>query len=92
VVFRPSYSKVPELSGKTGCGIACGGFRNGGQETTLQNIHTFLLQQNIKAISDGFPYSHAGAAIVGNAAEDTLGLETIENMTKNLLKHMNSGT
>lgn len=86
VLLRPSYDSPLALEGKTGCGIACGGFRNGGQETTLQNIHTFLLQQNIQVINDGFPYSHAGATIVGKAEEDELGLETITNQMKNLVK------
>lgn len=84
VLFRPSYEQRLELSGKTGCGIACGGFRNGGQETTLQNIHTFLLQQNFKVINDGFPFSHAGGTIVGNSMEDALGLKTIEHLMANL--------
>ena len=84
VALRPSYDLPLELSGKTGCGIACGGFRNGGQETTLQNIHTFLLQHNMKVINDGRGFSHAGGTIVGNAREDVLGLKTIENMVRNL--------
>jgi multimeric flavodoxin WrbA len=83
-VFRPSYDLAPELSGKAGCGIACGNFRNGGQETTLQNIHTFLLQQNMRAISDGPGFSHAGGTIVGDARDDALGLRTIENLARNL--------
>ncbi|MDA3900887.1 MAG: flavodoxin family protein [Spirochaetes bacterium] len=86
VVFRPSYEMPLELEGKTGCGIACGGFRNGGQETTLQNIHTFLLQQNMKVINDGFPYSHAGATIVDEAANDVIGLKTIDNLVNNIIK------
>jgi multimeric flavodoxin WrbA len=85
-LLRPSYEKEMEASGKIGCGIACGGFRNGGQETTLQNIHTFLLQQNMMVISDGLGYSHAGGTIVGSAADDTLGLRTIDNATRNLIK------
>ena len=68
------------LSGKVGAGIACGGFRNGGQELTLQSMHTFFLQQDMYAIADGLRFSHSGAAIVGRAAEDTLGLQTVENM------------
>ncbi len=84
VVFRPSYDLPLELSGKTGCGIACGGFRNGGQETTLQNIHTFMLQQNMKVINDGASFSHAGGTIVGNAREDVLGLKTIANLAANM--------
>ncbi len=84
VVFRPSYDLQLDLSGKTGCGIACGGFRNGGQETTLQNIQTFMLQQNMKVINDGFNFSHAGGTIVGTAHEDELGLKTIKNLVNNL--------
>jgi multimeric flavodoxin WrbA len=86
VVFRPSYQKALEMSGKLGGGIACGGFRNGGQETTLQNIHTFLMQQNLKVVNDGYPFSHAGATIVGEAQVDSLGLETIDHLVANLLK------
>lgn len=72
------------LSGKVGAGIACGGFRNGGQELTLQNMHTFFLQQDMLAISDGPGYSHSGAAIVGRAAEDALGLQTVENLARRM--------
>ena len=50
-----------ELTGKVGAGIACGGFRNGGQELTLQSMHTFFLQQDMFAIADGPRYSHSGA-------------------------------
>lgn len=86
VLFRPSYNQQLELSGKIGCGIACGGFRNGGQETTLQNIHTFLLQQNLMVINDGYPFSHAGGTIVGTAQDDKIGLETIQNLVNNIIK------
>lgn len=79
-----------ELSGKVGAGIACGGFRNGGQELTLQNIQTFLLQQDIYAIADGPGYSHSGAAIVGRAAEDTIGLKTVENLARRLVTAVNT--
>jgi multimeric flavodoxin WrbA len=85
VCFRPEYDKPLALSGKTGCGIACGGFRNGGQETTLQNMHTFLLQQDMRVINDGQGFSHAGAAVVGEARDDELGLRTVRNMAMNLL-------
>ena len=53
-------------------------------ETTLQNIHTFLLQQNFKVINDGFPYSHAGGTVVGETLEDQLGLQTIDRLMDNL--------
>jgi multimeric flavodoxin WrbA len=35
------------LEGKVGGAIACGGFRNGGQELTMQCLHTFMLQWNM---------------------------------------------
>ncbi|MBN1937052.1 MAG: flavodoxin family protein [Anaerolineae bacterium] len=69
-----------ELSGRVGAGIACGGFRNGGQELTLQAMHTFFLQQDMYAVADGPRYSHSGAAIVGRAGEDAVGLTTVENL------------
>jgi len=72
------------MAGKVGGGIACGGFRNGGQETTLQNIQTFLLQQNMLVINDGSGFSHAGGTIVGEAKDDSLGLRTVENLARNM--------
>ena len=78
VVFRTGGRF--ELSGRMGAGIACGGFRNGGQELTLQSMHTFFLQQDMYAIADGPRFSHSGAAIVGSAAQDRIGLETVENL------------
>jgi multimeric flavodoxin WrbA len=73
-----------ELSGKVGAGIACGGFRNGGQELALQNIHTFLLQLDMLAIADGPPFSHSGAAIAGVAEQDELGLRTVDSLARRL--------
>ncbi len=75
-----------ELGGKIGAGIACGGFRNGGQELTLQCMHTFFLQQDMLAIADGPRFSHSGAAIVGKAAEDEIGLQTIRNLAAKIVK------
>ncbi len=85
-VLRPGYNLSYTMSGKVGGGIACGYFRNGGQELTLQNISTFLVQLNIMAVNDGPGYSHSGAAIVGEAKDDNLGLETIKNLTVNIVK------
>jgi multimeric flavodoxin WrbA len=79
-----AYQNAFEMVGKIGGGISCGAFRNGGQELTLQCIHTFLLQHNMMAVSDGFPYSHSGATIVGNAKDDELGLKTVTNLAKNI--------
>jgi multimeric flavodoxin WrbA len=79
-----------QLSGKIGAGIACGGFRNGGQELTLQCMHTFYLQQDMFAIADGPRFSHSGAAIVGNAEEDEIGLQTVNNMTDKIARILKS--
>jgi multimeric flavodoxin WrbA len=74
------------LSGKVGAGIACGGFRNGGQELTLQAMHTYFLQQDMYAIADGPRYSHSGAAIAGRAETDQVGLQTVENVARRLAR------
>lgn len=79
-----------ELSGKVGAGIACGGFRNGGQELTLQCMHTFFLQQDMFAIADGPRFSHSGATIVGRAESDEIGLQTIENLTDKVISVLRS--
>jgi multimeric flavodoxin WrbA len=86
VVLRPSYTKPYAMTGKIGGGIACAGFRHGGQEITLQNIATFLMQLHVMAVSDGPGYSHSGAAIAGEAGEDTVGLEMVENLARNLVR------
>ncbi len=92
VLFRVGGENIGdqfELSGKIGAGIACGGFRNGGQELTLQCMHTYFLQQDMIVIADGRPYSHSGATIVGDAKNDTLGLETIKNLSNKIIKTLN---
>ena len=75
-----------ELSGKIGAGISCGGFRNGGQELTLQTMHTFFLGQDMFAISDGPRFSHSGAAIVGESCDDEIGLRTVDNLTDRIVQ------
>ncbi|MDP7112977.1 MAG: flavodoxin family protein [Myxococcota bacterium] len=74
------------LGGRIGGGIACGGFRNGGQELTLQAMHTFFLQQDMLAISDGPPLSHGGAALVGDARTDEVGLETVDFLARRMAR------
>ncbi len=74
-----------QLAGRVGAGIACGGFRNGGQELTLQCMHTFFLQQDMYVVADGPGFSHSGAAIVGKAPEDTVGLQTVENLARRMV-------
>ncbi len=84
IVMRPNYGDSLPMSGKIGAAIACANSRNGGQEITIQNIHTFMLQMNMMIISDGPCYSHSGGTIFGNAHEDSWGLETITNLSRNV--------
>jgi multimeric flavodoxin WrbA len=84
VILRPNYGEPLPLAGKVGGAIACAASRNGGQETTLQNIQTFLLQMNVQVISDGPGYSHSGATLFGEAKDDSWGLETVENLARNV--------
>lgn len=84
IVMRPSYGELLPMSGKIGGAIACANSRNGGQEITLQNIQTFLLQMNMQVIGDGPDYSHSGATIAGQAQDDSWGLETVKNLALNM--------
>jgi multimeric flavodoxin WrbA len=85
VVLRPSYDKPYAMTGKIGGGIACAGFRHGGQEITLQNIAVFLMQLHVMAVSDGPGFSHSGAAIAGEAKDDDIGLQMAENLARNIV-------
>jgi multimeric flavodoxin WrbA len=74
------------LSGKIGAGIACGSFRNGGQELTLQCMHTFFLQQDMLVVSDGPVYSHSGGAVEGAFGRDEIGVRTVEALARRMAK------
>lgn len=73
VALRARRGQEFALSGKYGAGIACGAFRNGGQELALQCMHTFSLQQDMLVIADGPRFSHSGATVVGKAENDEIG-------------------
>jgi multimeric flavodoxin WrbA len=90
IVMRPNYGDELPMSGKVGAAIACGASRNGGQELTLQNIHTYLLQMNMLTISDGPNYSHSGATIVREAEKDAWGLETVKNLALNIVRMLDA--
>ncbi len=69
-----------ELCGKVGGAIACGAFRNGGQERVIAELQAFLLEHDMYVVSDGQPFSHAGATICGLAEQDELGLRTVDGL------------
>lgn len=67
------------------CGaLAVGASRNGGQETTIQAIHNYLLIQDAIVVGDGEPLAHYGGTGVGGPAgateSDEPGLETSQNL------------
>jgi multimeric flavodoxin WrbA len=86
VALRARRSEPFALSGRHGAGIACGAFRNGGQELTLQCLHTFFLQHDMLVVADGPRYSHSGAAVVGPTDDDELGKETIRNLVERIAR------
>ena len=67
------------------CGaLAVGASRNGGQETTIQAIHNYLLIQDAILVGDGEPLAHYGGTGVGGPVGDTegdeAGLVTSQNL------------
>ena len=62
------------LKGKKGGAIAVGGSRNGGQELTVKDIHSWMLIHGMHIIGDN---NHFGGAVVSEFEDDTLGKETV---------------
>ncbi|MBA4395018.1 MAG: flavodoxin family protein [Desulfobacca sp.] len=74
------------LSNKVGGVIAVGGFRNGGQELTIQTVQAAMLIQNMIIVGDNRPTAHFGgtawSAHPGGIEQDTVGLDTVRNLGK----------
>jgi multimeric flavodoxin WrbA len=74
------------LRDKVGGVIAVGGFRNGGQELTIQAVQAAMLVQDMIVVSEGKPTSHYGATLWSGHPEgiekDTFGLETARSLGK----------
>ncbi|MDA3845019.1 MAG: flavodoxin family protein [Vallitaleaceae bacterium] len=85
VALRAEDNSVYPLAGIIGGAIACGNSRNGGQETTIQNIQTFMMQQNMLVIGDGPMFGHSGGTIMGSAKSDEWGLTTVRNLATNMV-------
>ncbi len=72
------------LADKIGGAVAVGGARNGGQELTLQAIHSALLCQEMIIVGDGRPTAHAGGAVwnpgTDDISDDEVGLATVRNL------------
>ena len=76
------------------CGaISAGGFRNGGQETTIHSIYDFFLIQGGIVVGDDRPTAHYGATGVGNTNEDDIAKTTclhLANRMVDMLKKINN--
>ena len=77
-----------QLRNKVGGAIAVGASRNGGQETTIQQIHNFFLIHSMIVVGDNDPTAHYGGTGVGKSPgdckNDDIGLETARNLGKKI--------
>jgi len=64
--------------------LAVGGFRNGGQELTIQAVQAAMMCQDMICVSDGRPTAHFGATlyskIEGGIEQDEFGLQTARHL------------
>jgi multimeric flavodoxin WrbA len=78
------------LRDKVGGVIAVGGFRNGGQELTIQAVQAAMLVQDMVVVGEGRPTSHYGATVWSGHPDgiekDTIGLETARNLGKRVVE------
>ncbi|MBM3309433.1 MAG: flavodoxin family protein [Candidatus Altiarchaeales archaeon] len=70
------------LKDKVGAAIAVGGSRNGGQEHVVQQIHAWMLIQEMTVVGDKKTAHFGGIAVgrnPGDALQDIVGVETVVN-------------
>lgn len=83
------YAQTGERQRKIGGGIAVGGMRNGGMETTLQTINNFYLSNGMLVISGGI-FAYNGAAVwsddrrVAGAKADLQGMKSVRLMGRRI--------
>ncbi|MEA3343526.1 MAG: flavodoxin family protein [archaeon] len=71
------------LKDKVGGAIAVGASRNGGQETTIQQIHNYFFIQEMLVVSDASTAHYGGTGVAGapgDASKDEFGMETARNL------------
>ncbi len=71
------------LKDKVGGAVAVGASRNGGQETTIRQIHNFFFIQEMLVVSDVVTAHYGGTGVAGavqDVAEDKFGIETARNL------------
>ncbi|MBW9222213.1 flavodoxin family protein [Methanothermococcus sp. SCGC AD-155-C09] len=75
-----------KLKNKVGGAISVGASRNGGQETTIRQIHDFMLIHSMIVVGDSEPTAHYGGTGVGgkveDCKEDNIGIDTAKNLGK----------
>ena len=69
------------LKGKIGAALAVGGSRNGGQEFTIQSIHSWMHIHGMIVVGDG---AHFGGMAAKPVESDDVGLKTVRE-TVNML-------
>lgn len=82
-----------EFKFKVCCAISTGGFRNGGQETTIHSIYDFFLIQGGIVVGDDWPTAHFGATGVGKTNEDEIAITTCTHLAQRMvdvLKKLNN--
>lgn len=70
------------LKGKVGAALAVGGSRNGGQELVVQQIHSWMLLQEMMVVGDRKTAHFGGICVArnnGDVLKDEVGLETVVN-------------
>lgn len=69
---------------KIGGAIAVGGFRHGGQETTVHAVHAAMLIQDMIIVGDGHNTFHYGGTVWSGhpdgVQQDAFGLQTVANL------------
>lgn len=74
------------LSNKVGGVISVGGFRHGGQETTIHSIHAAMLIQDMIIVGDGNTTFHFGGTVWSGHPDgyekDQFGIDTVKNLGK----------
>jgi multimeric flavodoxin WrbA len=78
---------------KTGMAIAVGGDRIGGQESAIQQIHTFYILNGAVPISGGFFGANLGATFwskdtLDDVKTDTEGFRTLKKTIKKFAEHL----
>ncbi|MFH1152376.1 MAG: flavodoxin family protein [Pseudomonadota bacterium] len=83
VLVRRNGAKFRNVVGGV---IAVGGFRHGGQETTIHAVHGAMLIQDMIIVGDGNTTFHFGGTVWSGHPDgyklDTFGLDTVKNLGK----------